>query len=779
METASPPRTPDRPNWRARLAAFWHKPKPGLMGFLNGFVIGAAITAALMTAWSGLYRFTGLGWFVDFFGSGLVCLISIILCSVICLAIFSLLRQGLTWLADRLPRRIGWLLRLLAAPLCLPPIFLAGFFGIVLFTVIANGWSDLGRIIAPNAQMAPLIIGEAIFAATLGAAIARRAGKLGWVLTLLPIIAFHGFVVWLVITPGYDDYLARPVAVPRTAQLALPDPSQPGSYPVERFSYGSGRDRHRAEYGANADWITPSVSVDKDVWDLYGFAGAYNRWFWGFDLTAMPLNALVWAPEGDGPFPLVLIAHGNHAMGDFSEFGYKYLCEHLATHGYICTSLDQNFLNGSWAGEISSPEYPLRAFVMLSHVDQWVKWNADPKHPFYGKVDVDNIALAGHSRGGQTATLAAMINQTESLVLTGIEDPLNNNYGIRAVIAIAPNEGSTKINGKDAELHGINYLLLQGAHDADVATFQALRQYPRVYFEPGDDAFKAIVYSYRSNHGLFNSAWQFGDAGMQMDWALNLKPLLPEADQQRIARTAFTAFLNASLKGQAEYRRFFQAPWEGQDWLPAGNILLTRYQDDRFVALQSFKNVADKERVKVEGATLDVSGFSKWALENLTLRDGTTAQNMTVARLEWTANAAPEYTITLPAGSASSWQLSPASQLTFSLAHAQPGQDDLDVVIEMTDETGNTASFSLSSVAPIQPLLITRLAKTDWLGSLLLPNLQFATPWEKMLQTYCLPLAEFVKINPAFDPARLRAITLRFSAGQGGQVYLDAIGLLR
>lgn len=779
MATTSPPQPTARPAWRTRLVHFWRKPKPGLIGGLNGFVIGAAVTASLMTAWSGLYRFTGFGWFVDFFGSGLACLLAILLCSLVSLAVFILLRRGLTWLANRSPRRIRWLPALLAAPLRLSPLFLGGFSGIVLFTIIANLWSDLGRILAPNASTLPLIIGEAIFAATLGATIARRAGKLGWALTLLPILAFHVFIAWLVINPGYDDYLAQPAPAPAGARLALPDPSQPGPYAVERHSYGSGSDRHRPEYAAEASWLTPTVGVDKEVWDLYGFTGAYNRWFWGFDLTAMPLNALVWAPQGEGPFPLVLIAHGNHPMGDFSEFGYEYLCEHLATHGYICASLDQNFLNGSWAGEISSPEYPLRAFVMLSHVDQWVQWNADPRHPFHGKVDVEHIALAGHSRGGQTATLAAMINQTESLVLSGIADPLNNGYGIQAVIAIAPNEGSTKINGKDAELYGISYLLLQGAHDADVATFQALRQYPRVYFEPGDDAFKAIVYSYRSNHGLFNSAWRYGDAGLQMDWALNLKPLLPEADQQRIARAAFTAFLNASLKGQNEYRRFFQAPWEGQHWLPAENILLTRYQDDSFIPLQTFKNVADKERIKVEGAALKVSGFSKWGLENLTLRDGTTAQNMTVARLEWSAGSEPAYAISLPAGAAEGWGLTTADQITFSMTHAQPGQKDLEVVIELVDANGVIASLPLSSVAPIQPLLVTRLAKTDWLGSLLLPNLQFATPWEKMLQTYCLPLAEFVNANPAFDPARLRAITLRFSAGQGGQVYLDAIGFLR
>jgi hypothetical protein len=33
-------------------------------------------------------------------------------------------------------------------------------------------------------------------------------------------------------------------------------------------------------------------------------------------------------------------------MGDFSEDGYAYLGEHLATRGFIVASIDEDFLNG-------------------------------------------------------------------------------------------------------------------------------------------------------------------------------------------------------------------------------------------------------------------------------------------------------------------------------------------------------------------------------------------------------------------------------------------------
>ena len=52
-------------------------------------------------------------------------------------------------------------------------------------------------------------------------------------------------------------------------------------------------------------------------------------------VAALPLNARVWHPAGDGPFPLVLVVHGNHRMEDFSDPGYAYLGETLASRGFI------------------------------------------------------------------------------------------------------------------------------------------------------------------------------------------------------------------------------------------------------------------------------------------------------------------------------------------------------------------------------------------------------------------------------------------------------------
>ena len=51
-------------------------------------------------------------------------------------------------------------------------------------------------------------------------------------------------------------------------------------------------------------------------------------------------------PEGEGPFPLTLIVHGNHNMIDYSDDGYGYLGSLLASRRIIAVSVDENFLNG-------------------------------------------------------------------------------------------------------------------------------------------------------------------------------------------------------------------------------------------------------------------------------------------------------------------------------------------------------------------------------------------------------------------------------------------------
>jgi hypothetical protein len=122
---------------------------------------------------------------------------------------------------------------------------------------------------------------------------------------------------------------------------------------VAHLTYGSGDDPNRPEFGSEADLTTPTVDGTPFLKGFDGWSADMRERFWGFGKEELPLNGRVWYPDaptgngvGEGPFPLVLIVHGNHNMGDYSDTGYGYLGEHLASRGFVFVSVDENFLNG-------------------------------------------------------------------------------------------------------------------------------------------------------------------------------------------------------------------------------------------------------------------------------------------------------------------------------------------------------------------------------------------------------------------------------------------------
>ncbi len=178
-----------------------------------------------------------------------------------------------------------------------------------------------------------------------------------------------------------------------------------------------------------------------DGWD--GPDGWARTRFWGFDAKALPLQGTVWHPEGDGPFPLVLVVHGNHSMEDFSDPGYACLGELLASRGYVFVSVDENFLNGSILDLLGGPDGGLdeendaRGWLLLEHLRQWRAWNAEATSPFHSRVDLDRVALIGHSRGGEAVAVAAAFNRLPRYPDDGTL-AFDYGFGIHAVAAIAP-----------------------------------------------------------------------------------------------------------------------------------------------------------------------------------------------------------------------------------------------------------------------------------------------------------------------------------------------------
>ena len=278
--------------------------------------------------------------------------------------------------------------------------------------------------------------------------------------------------------------------------------------------------------------------------------------YWGFEPNNLPLNARVWFPKDEGLFPLVLIVHGNHEMDESSDPGYAYLGKLLASRGFIVASIDENFLNYSWSGNVGE-ENGARSWLLLKHLELWRRWNQQKGNPFYQRVDLSNIALIGHSRGGEAIVHAAEFNR-----LTRHPDnanvPFHFGFDIKTLIAIAPTSNLYRLRGPSVPLKDINYLVLQGSHDGDLGSFYGAATYRRIAFTGQDYRMKAALYIYRANHSQFNTVWGRYDREPPLQYLFNQGSLLSPQEQRTIAKVYVSAFLEATLHGAEEYIPLFR-----------------------------------------------------------------------------------------------------------------------------------------------------------------------------------------------------------------------------
>jgi len=242
--------------------------------------------------------------------------------------------------------------------------------------------------------------------------------------------------------------------------IVAPNPAESGSFVVRRLFYGSGTDIQRPEFGKDVAITTKTVDASPFA-SIPPAQAKTRKKFWGFDLKQAPINGRVWFPAGDGPFPLVLVVHGNHNYRDFSDPGYAYLGELLASRGFILVSVDENFINGL------SGENDARAWLLLKHLEAWQGFNDTADGPFHQRVDMSRIAVMGHSRGGEAAAVAATFNRLKYYP-DNFKQEFDFNFSITSVVAIAPVDGQYKPTGQFTPMENVNYLLIHGSHDGEV-----------------------------------------------------------------------------------------------------------------------------------------------------------------------------------------------------------------------------------------------------------------------------------------------------------------------
>ncbi len=622
---------------------------------------------------------------------------------------------------------------------------------------------------------------------------------------LLTLLLFAGCRGALELAPSdASEVLSRQL-------LDAPDPGRRGPHEVRTLYYGSGSDKNRAAYRDSVAYVTEPVDASRLV-DLGSSAKSRNA-YWGFEPDRFPLNARVWYPVGDGPFPLVLVVHGNHNMKDFSDPGYDYLGELLASRGYILASVDMNFINGGIRGENDA-----RGWFLLQHVGVWEGFNEDEENLFHGRVDMERIALIGHSRGGEAVGHAAAFNRLDRYPDDAALE-FKFDYDIRAIIAIAPVDGQYLPTDRFVPVENVNYMVFHGSHDGDVTSFHGLRLYRRVKFTDGEPRLKTAIWVYRANHGQWNTVWGAHDNGPRSGRTLDLRALMDARDQRRFAEIYISAFLETALRGDDMYLPMFRDHRVIGGWLPK-TMYVTRFQTDGFRTLADFEDDIDVTSGAHPGVRLRGDSLSTWREGLMRLRSSnrpetSTSQDNQAVWLGWnnriagadTLGPAAAYTIELPEALPAEWELGPAAsfELSLTVTREEPGprssgddpedsgdeaegrgaggededededeEGSVDLSVVARDARGTVASVPLSRYGPVRkPLEMRVLRRRD------LEDDRFANLYELLLQSYSIPLQDFVDEAPGLRLDELRSVGLVFDRTVAGEVILDDVGFAR
>jgi hypothetical protein len=284
-----------------------------------------------------------------------------------------------------------------------------------------------------------------------------------------------------------DIRLAPPAPVialsSRPVPEKVPDPSAPGPFKVTRADYDLG----------------------DEVLDIEGS-----------DIKSELRAALYLPVDAPGPLPVVVFQHGVHAGchdGENAEIswpcksgyqaipnheGYDAPAEALASHGYAVVSLSANGINAAtshWRPETVPAESIVRGQLILDHLDLLAEANAGnvPElASLHGRLDLGRIGLMGHSRGGEGAARAVLMNATR-------ERP----YGIEAVLPLA----------STSEPYGIPDVPLVAILpfcDGDVGSLEGQGYVEKSRHAFPDSVLRGSLLIMGANHNFFNTVWSPG-----------------------------------------------------------------------------------------------------------------------------------------------------------------------------------------------------------------------------------------------------------------------------
>ncbi|MGW1343685.1 Calx-beta domain-containing protein [Kribbella sp. NPDC002412] len=610
----------------------------------------------------------------------------------------------------------------------------------------------------------------------------------------LPLLAVNGTPIGV----------ARQSPDQRTLTLVTTDPAVLRARDVRLVWSGdlgksAGRNRGQAAGPTDADWL--KARQGPLLKDDPGASGKYQvdtaEYDLGDEAVYLPgikqraeVRGKVYSPRGAvGPRPLVIFLHGRHqyCYGEDVEQpekpwpcpaglkpvpsfrGYDAPAEALASNGYQVVSISANAVN-AYDGDVYDSGAQARAELILDHLALWKKWSTTGGGPFgrqfAGKVNLQNVGLMGHSRGGEGVARAAVLNADRG-----------GQYGIRAVLPLAPTDFAR------ATVPGVAMSVLLPYCDGDVADLQGQKFYDDTrYSVSGDTAPRSTVTVLGANHNFFNTEWTPGqsEAPSGDDWFGEEKESpcgakyagrLTAKEQQAVG----TAYIAGFFRLQLGHEKQFLPQFDGSDSraASAGRAVVRVVSQAPLVSRRDVNAldkalpagaVTGKASAEVCAGLSEPSGRAAATATCMTTDDWANAPHWVtswyaartpttaVTRLKWTGKDGV-LRLSLPA-----WQrdVRRFAALSFRAAPDPVGAPRTDLSVRVVDGKGRAAVVPVSSVSDA----LVRMPGSAGSG---LPK--------NLLRTVRIP----VGLLKGVDLRDVRAVELRTDRVASGSAYVSDV----
>lgn len=547
---------------------------------------------------------------------------------------------------------------------------------------------------------------------------------------LIPSAVVLGIVVYFIFMPGFDNKVTYDLAVDKNKIATRRE-----KYEVEVVNY-QGESCNLTKYVSYS-------GTSKKIRDFYFKRG----------LNEAQITGRAYLPKGKTNAPVLFVSHGNHRFTTENYLGYDYLGKYLAKRGFAVVSVDMNILNGFYKVGLSN-ENDARAVLLLENISYILEQNNNEKSNFYGKIDKNNIALLGHSRGGEACAIAYNYNELTKLPEDG-NKALDYGFNIKGVIEISPTYDQYSPGGKYLTLNDTNFLTIAGTNDADVSTFEGMNMYDNVHFKENSDKFKAAVYVGYANHGQFNSLWKDFDSDPLKGLFLNRDELLDEEDQQQIVSIYVNDFLENIFEITYNRELFKNGPDEYED-LPRTNYY-SRYGEKDSVQIANYEEDYSLTTASLESARISYDNLYKISEKNH--KYGENNSNSSAVFIG--SNKGGSYKVHLNSPS----DISTIKTFNFDIENLSDKDISDSILVKMQDSWGNSSTVKVSDYKKLTPQTKSYIFKADYLTK---NSVKRQTP-----QTVIIPMSDFKNQNSEVNLNDLNLIEFYFE--DSSDISLDNI----